>query len=50
MCEEVGADLLFALVERNLENIKPTYESLKTNQRDDGELETLIEQKLFRVI
>lgn len=33
----IGADLMFSLVEKNLENIKPSYESLKTNQRDDGE-------------
>lgn len=32
-----GGDLMFGLVENDLETIKPDYTSLKTNQKEDGE-------------
>lgn len=39
-CQDNGGDLMFALIEKNLEIIKPTYESLKTNQKEDGKQAT----------
>lgn len=36
-CQENGGDLLFGLVEPELETIKPNYEALKLSQKDEGE-------------
>jgi Set1/Ash2 histone methyltransferase complex subunit ASH2 len=36
-CQEENGDLLFGLVNQDLEAIKPTYESTKLNQNNDGE-------------
>lgn len=37
VCQENNGELMFGLVEKDLESIKPNYEALKTNQKDDGE-------------
>lgn len=36
-CQEEDGDTLFGLVIQDLEAIKPTYESTKPNQNNDGE-------------
>ena len=36
-CQDVNGDLQFGLIEKSLETIKPNYETLKANQKDDGE-------------
>lgn len=35
--QENGGDLLFGLIDNDLETIKPNYDSLKSNQKEDGE-------------
>lgn len=37
LCHDNSGDLLFGLVEKDLETIKPNYDALKINQKDDGE-------------
>lgn len=35
--QDNAGDLMFGLVDRDLETIKPSYENLKLNQKEDGE-------------
>lgn len=35
--QDNSGDLMFGLIEKDLETIKPDYASLKVNQKDDGE-------------
>lgn len=36
-CQDNNGDLHFGLIEKDLESIKPNYEALKSNQKDEGE-------------
>lgn len=35
--QENGGEFLFGLIDKDLETIKPNYDALKPNQKEDGE-------------